>query len=142
MARWTRAIAALPFKRGRVLDLGCAFGFSTLLLARKGYETVGVDQSLRYIMQARRRHPAGTYLLSCAETLQLADHSFDGVLLLDVLEHVSDQQAVLHEIQRVSSREAHSSSVCHIEDCSVGSIRSTSTLGWCVSRITDSFPRK
>ncbi len=60
-----------------------------------------MDQSLRYIMQARRRHPTGTYLLSCAETLPLADQSFDGVLLLDVLEHVSDQQAVLREIQRV-----------------------------------------
>jgi SAM-dependent methyltransferase len=101
MARWTRAIDALPFDHGRVLDLGCAFGFSTLLLARKGYETVGVDNALRYIIRARRRHPAGTYLLSSAETLPLEDNSFESVLFLDVLEHVSDQQVVMREIRRV-----------------------------------------
>ncbi len=43
MARWDRAIALLSFRQGRVLDLGCAFGFATLRLARKGYETIGVD---------------------------------------------------------------------------------------------------
>ena len=54
MARWDRAIALLPFRRGRVLDLGCAFGFATLRLARKGYETVGVDNSARYVAWAKR----------------------------------------------------------------------------------------
>jgi SAM-dependent methyltransferase len=101
MARWTRAIDALPFYRGRVLDLGCAFGFSTRMLAGRGYETTGVDNSLGYIIRARRRHPAGTYLLASAETLPLEDKSFDGVLCLDVLEHVADQQAVIREIRRV-----------------------------------------
>jgi SAM-dependent methyltransferase len=101
MARWDRAIAAMPFRRGRVLDLGCAFGFATLCLDRKGYETVGVDSSPRFIAWARRRHPTGTYLLSSAEALPLPDASFDGILFLDVLEHVCDQAAVVREIQRV-----------------------------------------
>jgi SAM-dependent methyltransferase len=101
MARWSRAIAALPFGHGRVLDLGCAFGFTTLKLARKGYQTVGVDNSARYIAQAKRRHPTGEYLLCSAETLPLASASFDGVLFLDVLEHVTDEEAVISEIRRV-----------------------------------------
>ncbi len=101
MARWTRAIQALPFKRGRVLDLGCAFGFATQQLARRGYETVGVDASPAYIARARRAHPQGMYLLASAEAVPLPDHSFDGVLFLDVLEHVRDERAALAEIARL-----------------------------------------
>src|SRR5579885_2727066 len=95
MARWTRAMQALPFKHGRVLDLGCAFGFATRRLARRGYETVGVDASAAYIARARRAHPQGMYLLASAEAVPLPDHSFDGVLFLDVLEHVRDERAAL-----------------------------------------------
>src|SRR5947209_2834890 len=101
MARWDRAIALLPFRKGRVLDLGCAFGFATLRLARKGYETVGVDSSVRYIAWAKQRHPQGQYLLASAEALPLADASFEGVLLLDVLEHVVDERVVMREVWRV-----------------------------------------
>jgi SAM-dependent methyltransferase len=101
MARWSRAIAALPFHHGRVLDLGCAFGFTTLKLVRKGYQTVGVDNSARYIAQAKRKHPTGEYILCSAETLPLADASFDGLLFLDVLEHVTHEEAVVSEIRRV-----------------------------------------
>ncbi len=101
MARWNRAIAVLPFRQGKVLDLGCAFGFTTVKLARRGYQTVGVDNSPRYIAWAKRRHPGGAYLLSSAEQLSLEDASVDGVLFLDVLEHVVNQEAVMHEITRV-----------------------------------------
>ncbi len=101
MARWDRAMALLPFRRGRVLDLGCAFGFATLRLARKGYETVGVDNSARYVAWAKRRHPQGQYLLASAEALPLPDVSFDGILFLDVLEHVVDESAVIREIRRI-----------------------------------------
>ncbi len=101
MARWNRAIAALPFRCGRVLDLGCAFGFTTLKLARKGYQTVGVDNSAHYIALAKRRHPTGEYILCSAEALPLSNASFDGVLFLDVLEHVKNEQAVISEIRRV-----------------------------------------
>ena len=52
MARWDRAIALLPMKHGYVLDLGCAFGFTTRRLARMGYDVIGIDNSARYIVWA------------------------------------------------------------------------------------------
>src|SRR2546421_10025413 len=101
MARWTRAITALPIWQGRVLDLGCAFGYATLKLARKGYQVVGVDNSPRYIAWAKRRDPKGEYLLCSAEVLPFENDYFDAVLFLDVLEHISDQTAAINEIRRV-----------------------------------------
>ena len=100
MARWTRAIRALPFRRGRVLDLGCAFGFATRLLKAAGYDTVGVDSSPDYIARARRADPHGEYLLASASQTGLPDASFDGVLFLDVLEHLADERGALDEIAR------------------------------------------
>lgn len=100
MARWTRAIRALPFRRGRVLDLGCAFGFATRLLTRAGYDAVGVDASPVYIARARRADPRGVYLVASASQTGLPAASFDGVLFLDVLEHLADERGALDEIAR------------------------------------------
>src|SRR6266704_3079727 len=87
MARWDRAIRALPFHQGRVLDLGCSVGYATAKLRRKGYRAVGVDNSPWCIAWAKRIYPTGEYLLCTVEELPLADASFDGILCLDVLEH-------------------------------------------------------
>ncbi|MGA9491443.1 MAG: class I SAM-dependent methyltransferase, partial [Mycobacterium sp.] len=39
--------------RGPVLDSGCGVGFTTLALAEKGYEAVGLDLSASAIAQAK-----------------------------------------------------------------------------------------
>lgn len=101
MARWTRALAALPFSEGRVLDLGCAFGFATRLLKRRGYDAVGADASPEYIARAKRADPQGTYLLADAGRVPLADASFDGAIFLDVMEHLQDERAALAECARL-----------------------------------------
>jgi 2-polyprenyl-3-methyl-5-hydroxy-6-metoxy-1,4-benzoquinol methylase len=101
MARWDRAIAALPFRQGRVLDLGCSIGYATAKLRRRGYQAVGVDNSPRCIGWANCIYPEGEYLLCSAEELPLADASFDGILCLDVLEHVAEETATMREIRRI-----------------------------------------
>lgn len=101
MARWTRAVAALPFRAGRVLDLGCAFGFATRMLERRGYDAVGVDGSPTYIARAQRASAQGTYLLADAAHIPLPDADFDGILFLDVLEHLPDEGAAIREIARL-----------------------------------------
>lgn len=101
MARWTRAIKRLTISHGSVLDLGCAFGFTTRMLRRRGYDAVGVDASADYIRRARRSDPLGTYLVADAAHVPLPDSSFDGALLLDVLEHLPDAQAAVNELARL-----------------------------------------
>jgi SAM-dependent methyltransferase len=63
VACWTRAIAALPVGQGRVLDVDCAFGYSTRLLRRRGYAAVGVDASPSSIARIAPTQAEG---ISCA----------------------------------------------------------------------------
>lgn len=100
MARWTRAMRLLPGETRRVLDLGCAFGFATRRLARR-YDSVGIDASPLYIERAVRAGGRPAYLLAAAHALPLRDRSFDALLLLDVIEHVPDEGAVLREVARL-----------------------------------------
>jgi len=99
MARWERALRLLP-PGGKVLDLGCAFGHATRKLAR-GHEAYGVDASQAFITRARRAAPQIPFTLAPAEAIPYADGFFDAVLLLDVLEHVRREGAVLEEVWRV-----------------------------------------
>lgn len=83
----------------RVLDLGCAFGYGTQRLARC-YRVVGRDLDAGYIDRARHRLPGVDLSCGPAESLPYPDHSFDGVVMLDVLEHVIDEEPVLREVAR------------------------------------------
>jgi SAM-dependent methyltransferase len=101
VARWNRAAALLRLPLGaRVLDLGCAFGFGTRLLTPR-YQAFGHDLSAPYIERARRTVSGATFTQGPAEAVPYPDAYFGGVLLLDVLEHVPDEQAVVDEIARV-----------------------------------------
>lgn len=49
---------------GRVYDLGCGSGVSSLALARAGFEVLGVDASARMIDLAKRRAPGVKFITS------------------------------------------------------------------------------
>ncbi len=103
MARWGRALSLLRRDvppGSRVLDLGCAFGYGTARIARY-YDTDGLDASPDYIRRAQRNAPTARFTLGHAERLPYPDDHFDAVVLLDVLEHVADERAVVAEIARV-----------------------------------------
>ncbi len=103
MARWQRAEHLLSLPAGsRILDLGCAFGHGTARLARR-YHVEGIDPSSAYIARARRRHPDIHFQIGQAQALPYADASFDGVVMLDVLEHLPSgtESRALAEVSRV-----------------------------------------
>ena len=56
---------------------------------------------LAQLHRAQRADPGGTYLVCNAAHVPLADRSFDGILCLDVLEHVTNKRAVLAETARL-----------------------------------------
>ena len=88
-----------------VLDLGCAGGFMAEELARRGALVTGIDPAAQAIAAARAHAQDERldirYDVGVGEALPYADHAFDAVVCVDVLEHVADLQRVMEEVFRV-----------------------------------------
>jgi SAM-dependent methyltransferase len=84
-----------------VLDLGCGEGVLALL-KRKDVRLFGVDISPELLTLARRNGYDEVYA-SDLTALPFSDHSFDYVVSLDVLGHISfaDKERVISEMKRV-----------------------------------------
>ncbi|WP_333713132.1 bifunctional 2-polyprenyl-6-hydroxyphenol methylase/3-demethylubiquinol 3-O-methyltransferase UbiG [Yoonia sp.] len=95
----------IDWRGKRVLDLGCAGGFMAEALAAKGAVVTGIDPAADAIAAARAHAQKGglaiTYDTGVGEDLPYQDGSFDAVVCVDVLEHVSDLTQVAAEIARV-----------------------------------------
>ncbi|MEM6382561.1 MAG: bifunctional 2-polyprenyl-6-hydroxyphenol methylase/3-demethylubiquinol 3-O-methyltransferase UbiG [Pseudomonadota bacterium] len=89
----------------KVLDLGCAGGFMAEALDERGAEVTGIDPAAEAIAAASQHAVQGgraiRYDVGVGENMPYADDSFDAVVCVDVLEHVSDLRKVLSEIARV-----------------------------------------
>ena len=81
----------------RVLEVGCGRGHLTEALAERGVDVTGVD--------ANPHAPAesGSKRVQCmrAEDLAFPDASFDAVISIHTIEHVTDIDTVLTEMERV-----------------------------------------
>lgn len=87
------------------LDVGCGGGLLAEEFARLGCAVTGIDPSEPSLATARAHaQQAGltiAYRAGAGEALPFADAAFDLVYCCDVLEHVSDLNAVIGEIARV-----------------------------------------
>jgi len=79
-----------------VLDVGCGEG---ILLRGSGFTPIQLDISVKRLRRVR----AGCNVLICSDGMELpfADASFDVVLLVALLEHVSRPERVMEEAWRV-----------------------------------------
>lgn len=88
-------------KTGRVLDVGCAYGF---MLQRfpNSFQKFGVDVSEYAVGIARERLPSATFkIMGAEEKLPFEKNFFDIILLNDVLEHLENPKIALKNIWRV-----------------------------------------
>jgi len=83
----------------RLLDVGCGTGFVLAALEAAGLEATGIDMHATSLRLARTRVRGPLFLSSATDLPFFPD--FDVVTLLDVIEHVEDDAAVLREAQRV-----------------------------------------
>lgn len=86
--------AAKPFEGLRFLDIGCGGGLLSEPMARLGADVVGADASETNIevakIHAEQSGVAIDYRATTSENLQAAGETFDVVLNMEVVEHVSD----------------------------------------------------
>ncbi|NOZ63968.1 MAG: methyltransferase domain-containing protein [Caldiserica bacterium] len=94
---------ALVEKKGTVLDVGCGRGeILNKICAHYDLKGVGLDISIEAIKIARFYNPlVNQYWVGDAESLPFRDNSFDLVISLDTLEHLSSPLTALEEMVRV-----------------------------------------
>ncbi|NES76289.1 MULTISPECIES: bifunctional 2-polyprenyl-6-hydroxyphenol methylase/3-demethylubiquinol 3-O-methyltransferase UbiG [Okeania] len=89
----------------KVLDVGCGGGFSCEFMAKRGAIIYGIDSSAKCIEVAQKHSGENSldinYKIGIAESLPYENNTFDVVICVDVLEHVSDYRQVVSEIYRV-----------------------------------------
>ena len=87
---FTRAVLSALLRRAgvrpgaRVLDVGCATGYYSAILASLGCEVTGIDISETGIMKAREQYPGIRFEVQDATALPYAPASFDFVFALGV----------------------------------------------------------
>jgi 2-polyprenyl-3-methyl-5-hydroxy-6-metoxy-1,4-benzoquinol methylase len=86
-----------------VLDAGCGVGYGSALLAQCGARSVvGLDISAAAVESAAAAAPANvSFEVGDVHALPYGDGQFDLVVCFEVIEHVTDQLAVLAELARV-----------------------------------------
>lgn len=89
----------VPGSHPRVLDVGCGTGLLLQELSEH-YDVTGIDMSPQALALCKERGLTNVSLGS-ATAMNFPDRSFDAILLLDVLEHIEDDNVVAKEMYRV-----------------------------------------
>jgi SAM-dependent methyltransferase len=104
---WTRGLERrleimrrhVDLENKRILDVGCGVGAFVRRLREFSRRIAGIDVDREHVTEGGREVPG--LALAVGEHLPFADNTFDVVLLHEVLEHVTDDQATLRETRRV-----------------------------------------
>lgn len=84
-----------------VLDIGCATGAQTAVLAQQHDRITGVDISAAMVAAARQAYPALTFVQGEAEALPFPSDHFDAVYSSMALQWVSTPDVAMQEVSRV-----------------------------------------
>ncbi|MBN2107453.1 MAG: methyltransferase domain-containing protein [Deltaproteobacteria bacterium] len=87
-------------KTGKVLDVGCATGYFLEAAKAAGWEPYGVELS-EYSSRLAQQKFGARIFNGTLEEAHFADETFDLITMSDLLEHVRDIDAFMHEAVRI-----------------------------------------
>jgi 2-polyprenyl-3-methyl-5-hydroxy-6-metoxy-1,4-benzoquinol methylase len=88
-----------PFRRGRLLEVGCGSGNLMAFMRQKGWEVTGVDTDPVAVQKAASR--GLPVLCGTLEGSYFSSNDMDAVVLCHVIEHVRDPAATIQECYRI-----------------------------------------
>jgi len=94
----------IPWRSGRLLDVGCATGDLLVAMDSFGWEVYGVEPSAAAAERANRRlghHQRPPVTIGALEDAGYPDDFFDVVTLWHVIEHLPHPLATMREVRRV-----------------------------------------
>jgi len=108
-------LAGRGFKGGKILDVGCGFGATSISLAKRfpGSQVVGIDLSEPLIRLANESAEAAglvervRFEMADAQRIPYPDEAFDVVINANMVHLVEDAVAMLDEIERVLAPGGH-----------------------------------
>jgi len=98
---WLRTLLRYQLPPGRVLEIGCAHGGFVALLRAIRFDGIGLEMS-PWVVEFARRTFGIPMLQGPIEEQQLAEQSFDAIVLNDVVEHLVDPVASLGFCAQIS----------------------------------------
>lgn len=84
---------------GRLLDVGCAFGYTLAVAQERGWSVTGVEPAPA--VRERTARELGVRVEPDLPAARFPDASFEAVTLWDVIEHLPDPRAALLEVARI-----------------------------------------
>ncbi len=96
--QFRRFLDTFPDRPGRLLDIGCSYGFFLKMAEERGWEAVGIDLDPKGIAYAKERLQVNA-LLGDFRDFNFGDASFDLVTLWNVVECVPDPLELLHHLR-------------------------------------------
>lgn len=101
---WLRSLLSYKLPPAKLVEIGSAHGGFTSLLQQTGFEATGLELS-PFIAEFARKTFDIPMLVGPIEDQVMPEDSFDIVILMDVLEHLSDPVATLRKCLHVLKRD-------------------------------------
>lgn len=100
-----RARQAMHDRPGKLLDVGCGIGHTTLLLSHRLHNcnVTAIDFSQEALRTALLRVPTAFFIQADARRLPFHSNYFSVVVAKDIAEHLPEDQELFAELHRVSS---------------------------------------
>ena len=102
-AAWGVYQALSKYRAVSVLEAGCGLGYFTYALKRGGYDVVGIDVSQEAVTKATRAYGDLYKTESIESYARSSEQTFDGVVMVEVIEHLENPVAAIEDAVRLLS---------------------------------------